>query len=150
MTAAVRHIALFVPDLREAEQYYQRLFEMELIGREAHLEDALWYTLPPDRTWEDARAAGIELSMLALKRGSLVLALFPGNPRPGQIYMIGLNVPPRDISRIRKRLPSDVEVWEDEPKALTFRDRYAIIWQIYGSGIGFQSSGEAHGRWLDL
>ena len=150
MAAAVRHIALFVPDLQEAEQYYQRLFAMDLIGREAHLEDSLWYTLPPDKTWEDAKAAGIELSMLALKRGSLVLALFPGNPQPGQIYMIGVNMPPREISRIRKRLSSDAEVWEDRSKALTFRDRYAIIWQIYGSGTGFRSSGEAHGRWLDV
>jgi catechol 2,3-dioxygenase-like lactoylglutathione lyase family enzyme len=150
MTVAVRHIALFVPDLQEAEAYYQRLFGMELIGREAHLEDDLWYTLPPDKAWKDAEAAGIEISMLALKRGSLVLALFPGNPRPGQIYMIGLNMPSREIGRIRKRLPRDAEVWEDEPKALTFRDRYAIIWQIYASGTGFQSSGQAQGRWLDL
>ena len=150
MAATVRHIALFVPDLREAEQYYQRLFGMDLIGREAHLEDNLWYTLPPDKTWEDAEAAGIELNMLALRRGSLVLALFPGNPQPGQIYMVGLNMPLREISRIRKRLPSDAELWEDRPKSLTFRDRYAIIWQIYGSGIDFRSSGETHGRWLDV
>lgn len=150
MTAEVRHIALFVPSLREAEQYYQRLFGMELIGREAHLDDNLWYTLPLDRTWEDAEAAGIELSMLALKRGSLVLALFPGHPKPGQIYMIGLNMPRREISRLRKRLPADAEVFEDRPRAFTFRDRYAIIWQIYESGSDFQSSGEAQGRWLEI
>jgi catechol 2,3-dioxygenase-like lactoylglutathione lyase family enzyme len=150
MATEVRHIALLVPDLQQAEEYYQRLFDMDLIGREAHMDDGLWYTLPPGKTWEDARAAGIKLSMLALRRGSLVLALFPGKPRPGQIHMIGLTMPSRDISRIRKRLPSDAEVLEDRPKALTFRDRYAIIWQIYGSGAGFRSSGEAHGRWLEV
>jgi catechol 2,3-dioxygenase-like lactoylglutathione lyase family enzyme len=150
MATEVRHIALFVPNLQEAERYYQGLFNMDLIGREAHMEDNLWYTLPPDKTWEDARAAGIELNMLALRRGSLVLALFPGKPRPGQVHMIGLNTPARELSRIRKRLSSDEEVLEDRPKALTFRDRYAIIWQIYGAGTGFHSSGEAHGRWLKV
>ena len=150
MATEVRQIALFVPDLQRAEEYYQRLFGMDLVGREAHMEDNLWYTLPPGKTWEDARAAGVELSMLALTRGSLVLALFPGKPRAGQIHMIGLNMPARDISRIRKRLSSAEEILEDRPKALTFRDAYAIIWQIHGPGTGFRSSGEAHGRWLEL
>jgi hypothetical protein len=34
----------------------------------------------PDKGWEDVRAAGIELRMLALRRDALVLALFPGAP----------------------------------------------------------------------
>ncbi len=38
----LRHIALLVPDLRAAEQYYQAVFEMEVIGREALLKDGLW------------------------------------------------------------------------------------------------------------
>jgi catechol 2,3-dioxygenase-like lactoylglutathione lyase family enzyme len=42
-----RHIALVVRDLQEAEHYYLDLFEMELLGREAQLEDGLWCTLPP-------------------------------------------------------------------------------------------------------
>ena len=45
MNSSIRHIALFVPDLREAERYYQSIFDMELIGREAELADGLWYTL---------------------------------------------------------------------------------------------------------
>jgi hypothetical protein len=32
MLTSVSHIALFVPDLQEAERFYQDLFEMELIG----------------------------------------------------------------------------------------------------------------------
>ena len=53
----IRHIALFVPDLRQAEAFFQSLFDMELLGREAELEDGLWYTLPFDKGWEDAQAA---------------------------------------------------------------------------------------------
>lgn len=65
----IRHIALVVPDLRAAEGYYQWVFDMELIGREAELDDGLWYTLPFDKGWDDAEAAGVALGMLALRKG---------------------------------------------------------------------------------
>ena len=58
--STLRHIALLVLDLRAAEQYYQAVFEMEVIGREALLKDVLWYTLPFDKGWDDAEAAAIE------------------------------------------------------------------------------------------
>ena len=70
MGSCIRHIALFVPDLRAAEEYYQSLLGMELIGREAELEDDLWYTLPLEKSWDDAEAASIELGMLALRKDS--------------------------------------------------------------------------------
>ena len=78
MSVSLRHIALVVPDLKAAEANYQPLFEMQLIGREAQLGDGLWYTLPFDKNWEDAEAAGIESGMLALRSGAFVLALFQG------------------------------------------------------------------------
>lgn len=56
MNVSFRHIALVVPDLRAAEAYYQSLFEMQLIGREAELGDGRWYTLPFDKDWR--RLAG--------------------------------------------------------------------------------------------
>ena len=61
MISSLRHIALFVPDLRPAERYYQSVFDMALVGREAELADGLWYTLPFDKGWDEAEAAGIEL-----------------------------------------------------------------------------------------
>ena len=76
MIGSMRHIAIFVPDLRVAEEYYQRLFGMALICREAVLDDGQWYTLPPGKGWDDDRAAGITLDMVALRSGALVLALF--------------------------------------------------------------------------
>jgi hypothetical protein len=65
---------------------------MELIGREAELEDGLWYTLPHDKNWKDAEAAGIEQDMLALRKGDIVLALFPGLEKAGQVFAIGLKL----------------------------------------------------------
>lgn len=146
----IRHIALFVPDLRQAEAYYQWLFGMELIGREAELEDGLWYTLPLDKGWDDARAAGIELGMLALRKGEIVLALFAGDAPQGQVFAIGLTLPAEEIAAIRSRLLSDAEVEMDEPDSLGFRDRYQIIWQISVPGTDFRTTGDNTGRWLEL
>jgi len=146
----IRFIALFVPDLRAAEQYYQTLFDMELIGREALHEDGLWYTLPFDKGWDDAEAAGIKLDMLAVRKGEFVLALFPGDACVGQVYKLGITMPPGEIARIRGRLPKDTEVIEDEPHHLEFRDPYRITWEVSAPGTEFRTSGDFANRWLKL
>lgn len=51
MVTEIRHIAIFVPDLREAEAYYQEIFDMQIVGRESMLSDGQWYSMPPDRGW---------------------------------------------------------------------------------------------------
>jgi catechol 2,3-dioxygenase-like lactoylglutathione lyase family enzyme len=146
----VRHIALIVPDLREAEGYYQSLFQMELIGREAELEDGQWYTLPYDKDWEDAEAAGIELNMLALRKDNIVLAFFPGSDPSGQVFAIGLAMPSAEIAEVKKRLPADAEVLVDESEQFNFRDRYGIIWQLVPPGDEFLMNGDTEDRWLDV
>lgn len=148
MNASVRHLALFVPDLQAAEQYYQSIFEIELVGREALQNDGLWYTLPFNKSWEDAKAAGIELSMSALRKGQFVLALFRGGTVGGQIYAIGLEMPAEQIARVRARLPENAEIMEEGPGSLTFRDPYQIIWQISVPGGKFRTAGDFADRWL--
>jgi catechol 2,3-dioxygenase-like lactoylglutathione lyase family enzyme len=114
MTSSVRHIALVVPNLREAEEYYQSIFQMELIGRETDLGDGQWYTLPVGKGWEDAEAAGIELKMLALRKGDVVLALFSGPHPSGQVFAIGLAMPQAQVAEVRNQLPPDAEVIVDQ------------------------------------
>jgi len=150
MMVSVRHIALMVPDLQAAEQYYQTIFEMELIGREALLKDDLWYTLPFDKSWEDAKAAAIDLGMSALRKGSFVLALFQSEGVGRQIYVLGLAMPAEQIARVRARLPEDAEIMEAGPTHLEFRDPYQIIWQISTPGGEFRTSGDFADRWLLL
>jgi catechol 2,3-dioxygenase-like lactoylglutathione lyase family enzyme len=150
LTTALRHVALFVPNLQAAEAYYRRLFAMEIVGREAQIGDGLWYALPADKGWDDARAAGIELGMIALRQDAFVLALFAGDPQPSQLYMIGLSMSPEEIAGVRVRLPENVAVLDDRPGALTFQDRYTIGWQLYTTGAEFRNSGESGGRWLDV
>ena len=150
MMSSLRHIAVFVPNLRSAEHYYQSVFDMELIGREAELSDGLWYTLPFDKGWDQAKAAGIELGMLALRNGDFVLALIKGDVPQGQVFAIGLSLPEEEIARVRGRLPADVEVFEDSADRLAFRDRYQITWQISVPGNEFRTAGDFANRWIRL
>lgn len=146
----VRHIALVVPDLKAAEEYYRWLFQMELIGREAELEDGQWYTLPADKGWEDAEAAGIELGMLALRKGDLILAFFPGPQPPGQVFAIGLTMSQAQVAEVKNRLPEDAEVLLDHSRQFNFRDRNGISWQLVPPGEEFLMNGVTDGRWLDV
>ncbi len=147
---SMRHIALFTPDLRAAEEYFRPLFDMELIGREALLDDGQWYTLPFDKGWEDAGAAGIALGMVALRKGDFVLALFHGDAPQGQLFAIGLNMPEEEIGRVRARLPEGTVVLEDSAGALVFRDPYQIMWQLSHPGDEFSTSGVFANRWIQL
>jgi hypothetical protein len=70
------HVAITVPALEEAEAYYRTLFDMEVVTREA----AEGRQLPRDKSWKDAHASGIDLYMVALRRGEFVLALFNEGP----------------------------------------------------------------------
>lgn len=150
MVTFLRHLALFVPDLRAAERYYQTVFDMELIGREAELADGLWSTLPFHKGWDDADAAGIELGMLALRKGEFVLALFRGDAPPGQVVAIGLTMLAEEIARVRARLPEGAEVSEAGPDRLEFHDPYRITWQISSPGAEFRTAGTFADRWLQL
>ena len=150
MDSYFRHIALVVPDLQEAERYYLNLFEMELIGREAKLEDGLWYTLPDALGWKDAESAGIDLNMLALRKGEAVLALFPGSQPPGQVFSIGLAMPWEEVEKVKERLPADAEVILDRDDQFHFRDRYGVSWQLVPPGTGFFMNGDTSGRWLEV
>lgn len=150
MNSSLRHIALFVPDLRSAERYYQSVFDMELIGREAELADGLWYTLPFDKGWDEAEAAGIKLGMLALRKDEFGLALFRGDAPAGQVYVIGLKMPMEEIARVRARLPEETQVSEDAPDYLEFRDPYQITWQVLLPESKFRTSGDFANRWLKL
>ncbi|HEX2281695.1 MAG TPA: VOC family protein [Thermomicrobiales bacterium] len=152
MTPRYRHVAISVPDLEEAERYYRRLFDMEVITREALMPDGD-RQLPPDKDWTDARQAGIDLYMIALRRGGFVLALFDeGSPALEQATVarrrlfVGLVMDATEIDHLRERL-DDTELWDDDSGG--FRDQYGIIWQP-SSSDRFTGSGESSGRWITV
>jgi catechol 2,3-dioxygenase-like lactoylglutathione lyase family enzyme len=147
MLTSVSHIALFVPDLQEAERFYKDLFDMELIGREMEREDGLGYTLPFDKGWEDVKAADMVLDMTALRKGNFVLALFRGTKLPGQVYVIGLSTSKKEIKAIHDRLHMDTKLMGYQPGILEFIDPYSITWQI-GVKPTFRTAGDFANRWI--
>lgn len=84
-----RHIAIFVPELHSAEGYYREIFQLDVIGRPVDSGFEEWAQLPRHKGWADAEAAGIEMGMVALGRDDFILALFTGEPSPGQVYASG-------------------------------------------------------------
>jgi len=147
MAISVSHIALFVPHLQEAEKFYMDLFNMELIGREIEKENDLWFTLPFNKGWEDAKAAGIDLDMTALRKGDFVLALFRGPNPSGQVYVIGLNATKEDIQAIHNKLSPAIEIAEFQTDRLEFIDPYCITWQIAVEPV-FCTAGDFANRWI--
>lgn len=144
-----RYIALFVPDLRAAESFYRHVFGMELLFREGTI-DGEWGTLPLDKGWEEAEAAGIELEMLALARDDFVLPLFQGTPSPGTVLEICLGSTGDEIEAVRSRLSDGVPILEHGEGFLQFDDPFGHRWTLQPHQIPFLSNGEHSGRWLDV
>jgi hypothetical protein len=93
---AVTHIALVVSPLRQAEEFYQVLFALEVAFREAEAADG-WRTLPPHASWEEAEADGIHLGLCSLHRDAFTLALEDGpGTMGGRLSHIGVQVDEMD------------------------------------------------------
>jgi catechol 2,3-dioxygenase-like lactoylglutathione lyase family enzyme len=147
-----KHVALHVPDLQRAEEFYRLVFDLDVVSREALTSGSLtddepWAQLPHTATWEDARLAGIDVQMVGLRRDDLLLALFPGSPQPGTVFLVAIVATAEEIAAVRSRLPGDAPVEVDREDALTFLDPYGFRWQLCGPG--FTGPGDAQGRWLE-
>jgi catechol 2,3-dioxygenase-like lactoylglutathione lyase family enzyme len=148
-----KHVAVHVPDLEDAEAYYRHVFDLDVVTREAPssgdlADDRTWAQLPQTATWEDARLAGIEIQMVGLRRGDLLLALFPGHPQPGTVFLIAIVATVDEIASVRGRLQDDkaIEIHQDD--ALTFLDPFGFRWQLCGPE--FTGPGDRDGRWLQV
>jgi catechol 2,3-dioxygenase-like lactoylglutathione lyase family enzyme len=141
-----KYIALYVPDLRAAEEFYGQLFAMELLFREGK-RDGEWAALRPGKNWDDVEAAGAELLMVALRRGDFVLALFQGAPTPGTVVEICLGLEPEGIDEVLARLPEDVSLL-DEPGENKFEDPFGYLWALQAPEVPFVSPAALSERWL--
>ncbi len=149
---AVHYIALRVPDLRVAEEYYCTLFAAQVAFREAKAADG-WGTLPPWASWADADAAGITLQLCMVVREGLRLALAPIAEEiegRGRVDHINVEVDTDDLRDLRERSNAlHCSVLLDRPTVLTFDDRYGIRWELT-TAEDQGSNGENLGRWLNV
>ena len=151
---SVTHIALGVGDLQKAEALYRNLFGLEVAFREAETSDG-WRTLPQDKSWADAQAAGIELDMVMLHREGFVLALAKTDtPAIGGILdHIGLQLDEEEFVGLRKQSANLGYELRDYPKTFVFEDSFRVRWEITTqpySDPPSQSGGASAGRWLKL
>lgn len=146
----VKHIALFVPDLRAAEHFYTEVFGMDLLFREADLGDDDWYALPAEKGWDDAEQAGVQLTMVALRHDTFVLALFRGSPQPGTVSEICLACTSEERDAVARRSAASAQVVDHTDRFLRFDDPFGFRWSLQDPDAVFRSSGEIAGRWLDV
>lgn len=147
MTFACKYVALHVPDLRAAEDFYREVFDLEPLFRESEDANGVWHTLP-ELDWDDACERGIDLGMVALRRDELVLALFRGAPAPGTVYELCLGVAPEELDDIRSRVERTATVLETAASWLRFQDPFGFRWALQPAAASFRSSGEISGRWI--
>jgi catechol 2,3-dioxygenase-like lactoylglutathione lyase family enzyme len=142
-----KYIALFVPDVQAAESFYRDAFSMELLFRESEGEGG-WHTLAPAIDWAEAGDRGVRIDMVALRRDAVVLAIFGGDPRPGTLHEICVEMAADELAGLPERLPPETPVLDSDLQSLRFEDPFGFRWAVHAPGMPFRSSGEIAGRWI--
>jgi catechol 2,3-dioxygenase-like lactoylglutathione lyase family enzyme len=149
------HIAIRVRHLREAEDFYRRLFALEVAFREAETRDG-WNTLPDGADWDDAERAGFDLGLVMLHRDGLRLALEATESvaRGGQLSHLGVLVDDQELTRVRATAASaGCKIVVDRERALIIDDPFGVRWELntfpYDDPPSL-STGARAGRWLDV
>jgi catechol 2,3-dioxygenase-like lactoylglutathione lyase family enzyme len=148
VTFVCKYVALNVPDLRTAEDFYCRALGVEVLFRETE-KDGQWWTLRAETGWDEAHAAGVAIRMVALRRDDFVLALFAGAPRPGTVYEVSIAVDIAEIEGVTTRPPDGLGIVEYGEGFLRFDDAFGFRWVLQSPDAAFRSSGQIAGRWLD-
>jgi catechol 2,3-dioxygenase-like lactoylglutathione lyase family enzyme len=145
------HVALAVGELRQAEEFYARLFGLAVRFREAETADG-WRTLRGGAGWDSARAAGIEPQLSSLGRDGVVLALeATEDERHGsRLSHIGIAADERDLIELRLRARElGCRIVTDRGDLLVLDDTYGVRWEV-STTAELASTGDRTGRWLDV
>jgi len=149
----IDHIALRVPDLKAAEEYYCALFAATVLFREAPTADG-WRTLPSWAGWADAEAAGFSLQLSVIGRDRVQVALFAAVeniPASGLLDHVAIEVGADDIHAVRRGIAAlGGAVQTERNGVLIFDDRFGIRWEMTTKPEDYGNNGEMRGRWLDV
>jgi catechol 2,3-dioxygenase-like lactoylglutathione lyase family enzyme len=149
---SVTHVALRVPDLRQAEDFYIALFGLQVAFREANVADG-WRSLPEGAGWEDAQAAGVSLDLSVLHRDALGLALEraeEGAVAGGRLSHVGLEATEVELKRLGQAAPGlGCQIVQQRQGLLVLDDPYGVRWELT-TAYELRSTGAATGRWLDV
>lgn len=128
----VTHIAVCVPgSLREAEDFYRHLLDLEVSWREPVPDGAPW-----DLPWDDFQPTDEPPNIVLLHSGALRLAVVaadsPAEPTRRPVDHVGLQVTGDQLRRIRTRAKdANFQVlYEREDEVFDFLDRYGVEWEL--------------------
>ncbi|MBW3623018.1 MAG: VOC family protein [Armatimonadetes bacterium] len=129
----VDHLALVVESLRQAENFYMRLFGLRVLFREGTTVDGCirW---PAEREWEEVRASDlpVERSCLECDGFRLVLQLKTEETAPtGRIDYVCLRVKPEDLGALQTQAETlDCRLERPSPGELILEDPYGVRWKM--------------------
>jgi catechol 2,3-dioxygenase-like lactoylglutathione lyase family enzyme len=145
------HVALAVGQLRQAEEFYARLFGLAVAFREAKTADG-WRTLRGGTGWDSAHAAEIEPQLSSLRRDGVGLALeATADERGGsRLSHIGIVADEPDLDELRLRARElGCRIVADREGLLILDDAYGVRWEV-STTAELASTGDRTGRWLDV
>lgn len=126
----VTHIAVNVPDLRAAEEYYAALFGLDVAWRDSDGAASMF------ASWDELDAAGVEPEVVLLWRDAFRLALARGESgvatAESGLNHVGLQVSPETLAEVRERVQTTREAPEEPGNVVTlsFTDRYGVRWEL--------------------
>lgn len=128
----VHHLVLLVDDVPDGESYYRELFNLEVLFREAALDDEPG-TVPENVTWNEALNRGVTPYMSFLGRDEFYMAVASAAAQQGtgRLDHIALAVDDRAFDVITERADSlGCDVEENAPHHRIFTDRYDVEWEL--------------------
>lgn len=126
----VTHIAISVPNLREAERYYCELFDLEVAWRDTRGATSVF------ATWEEIEAAGVQPWITMLTKGAFRLAIEEAGSKtssrgPGLDHL-GLQADAEQLRRVAARAAAlGLQITASRAdELLSFRDRLGLAWEL--------------------
>lgn len=153
----ITHVAIRVPDLITAEEFYTKLFDTDVNYRQT-LIDGEWHTLADGIDWTEAKKAGYEPRMSFITKDEFFLALVGPDEKvadlPKQEYHIGLQMNNNDFKTfIHQAEMAGCEVLHQGDHQ---GHNHALIEDVYGYewdvtvAWSTERSGTPSGPWIEL
>lgn len=116
----ISHVALHVESLRQAERFYSRLFDLQVLCKQkAH---------PTDATGVGCLLGRADFH-LALTGGAIELAA------NGRLAYVCIRVPAADLGTLAGRAPSlGCRVLRQDPDRIDLEDAYGVQWHVIAGG----------------
>jgi hypothetical protein len=132
---AINYLLVQVNNLQKAEEFYQDIFAMELLGRVRRGPDETMVPLPQDYSWSHALQTGELADLTFLANGPLVLAVermgLAVMLDRGALDLVSLGVDSHTFAQLKGEvLMRSLTVLRLGIASFVFRDPFNVNWEI--------------------